>query len=56
LVGKTGNYTVALIVTALFSVAEALCYTLVIEDLEPVPWTPLPGALPALAADIPGAS
>jgi MFS family permease len=55
LVGKTGNYTVPIVVTALFSLAGALCYTLVIEKLEPVPCTALPGALPALAGS-PGAS
>ena len=39
LVGQAGNYVSALIVTALFSVAGALSYILVIEKLEPVQWT-----------------
>jgi ACS family D-galactonate transporter-like MFS transporter len=42
LVGKTGNYVSALVVTALVSVAGALCYTLVVAELEPVQWTAAP--------------
>jgi hypothetical protein len=42
LVGKTGNYVSALVVTALVSVAGALCYTLLVAELEPVQWTAAP--------------
>jgi MFS family permease len=51
LVGKTGNYVSALVVTALVSVAGALCYTLLVAELEPVQWTAAPTTLASVIVE-----